>query len=148
VSKKPIPAPSAAAYATSVRLVSDGKCFQDQVRDRIGMRDQRQVARLDLDRLRTHSLGHEAFQVGIDRPVLGGHGIEGRLGAPGGIRRLFRRQRFLEGLLNRVEDARLLRRQVAREVVQKSLLRQLAPIVIEDNAGRGRGVGYFFASAV
>ena len=50
------------------------------------------MARLDLDRLRTHSFGHEAFQVGIDRPVLGGHGIEGRLGAPRGIRRLFRRQ--------------------------------------------------------
>src|SRR5207248_11617092 len=27
----------------------------------------------------------------------------------------------------------------AREVVQKSLLRQLAPIVVEDNAGCGRG---------
>ena len=36
--------------------------------------------------------------------------IEGRLGAPGGVRRLFRRQRLLEWLLNRVEDARLLRR--------------------------------------
>src|SRR6476620_543442 len=54
------------------------------------------VARLDLDRLRTHSLGHEALQVGIDRPVLGGHGIEGRLGAPCGVGRLFRRQRFLK----------------------------------------------------
>ena len=59
--------------------------------------------------------------------------------APSGIRRLFGCQRLLERLLNRVENARLLRRQVAREVVQKSLLRQLAPIVIEDNAGCGRG---------
>src|SRR4051794_11321386 len=70
------------------------------------------MARIDLDRLRAHPLGHEAFQVGIDRSVLGGHSIEGRLGAPSGVRRLFGRQRFLERLLNRVENARLLRRQV------------------------------------
>jgi hypothetical protein len=31
------PASSAAAGATSVQLISDGECFQDQVRDRIGM---------------------------------------------------------------------------------------------------------------
>src|SRR5271170_178339 len=68
------------------------------------------MARFDLDRLRTHPLGHEALQVGIDRPVLGGHGVEGRLGAPSGIHRLFRGQRPLERLLNCVEDARLLRR--------------------------------------
>ena len=83
------------------------------------------MACLDLDRLRTHPLGHEALKVGIDRSVLGGHGIEGRLGAPCSIRRLFGRQRLLERLLNRVEDACLLRRQVAREVVQKSRLRAL-----------------------
>jgi hypothetical protein len=59
----------------------------------------------------------------------------------GGIRRLFGRQRFLERPLNRVENARLLRRQVAREGVQKSLLRQLAPIVVEDNAGCGLFLG-------
>jgi len=41
------------------------------------------------------------------------------------IRRLFRRQRSLERLLNRVEDARLSRRQVAREVAQESLFGQL-----------------------
>jgi hypothetical protein len=41
---------------------------------------------------------------------LSGHGIEGRLGAPSGIRRLFGRQRLLERLLNRVENARLLQR--------------------------------------
>src|SRR4029077_2596223 len=70
---------------------------------------------------------------------LGGYGIEARLGAPRGIRRLFRRQRFLERLLDRVEDARRLRRQIASEVVQESLLRRLAPIVVEDNAACGRG---------
>jgi hypothetical protein len=50
------------------------------------------VARVDLNRFYTHSLGHEALKVGIDRPVLGGYRIEGRLGASSGIRRLFRRQ--------------------------------------------------------
>ena len=95
------------------------------------------MACLDLDRLRAHPLGHEALQVGIDRPVLGGNGIEARLGAPCGIRRLFRRQRLLERLLNRVEDAGFLRRQVAPEVVQECFLGQPAPIVVEDNAGGG-----------
>jgi hypothetical protein len=78
------------------------------------------VARIDLDCLRAHPLGHESLQVGIDRPIFGGHGIEGRLGAPRGIRRFFRRQRFLEWLLSGLEDARLVRREVACEVVQKS----------------------------
>lgn len=55
------------------------------------MRDQRQVASLDLNRLRTHSLRHEALQVRINRAVFGGHGVKGRLSVPSGIRRLFRR---------------------------------------------------------
>jgi hypothetical protein len=63
--------------------------------------------RFDLDRLRADPLGHEAFQVGIDRSVLGGYGIEGRLGAASGIRRPFGGQRLLERLLNRVKDAPL-----------------------------------------
>ena len=117
------------------------QCLQDQVGDRVGVRDQRQVARLDFDRLRAHPLGHETLQVGIDRPVLGGHGIEGWLGAPGGIRRLFCRQRFLEGLLNRVEDARLFRRQVAREVAEECLLVKSAPMVVENNPAEAGASG-------
>jgi hypothetical protein len=93
------------------------------------------VACIDLDRLRANPFGHEALQIGIDCPVFGGHGIEVRLGPPRGICCPFRRQRFLKRLLNRVEDARLLRRQIDGKVVQESLLRQLAPIVIEDNSG-------------
>jgi len=45
--------------------------LQDWVRDRVRTRDQREVARLYLDRLRAHSLGHETLQVGIDRPIFG-----------------------------------------------------------------------------
>ena len=37
------------------------------------------MACLDLDRLRAHPLGRKALQVGIDRPVLCGNGIETRL---------------------------------------------------------------------
>ena len=47
-------------------MASGGECFKDEVRGRMGMWDQRQVARLDLDRLRTHSLGHETLQAGIE----------------------------------------------------------------------------------
>jgi hypothetical protein len=96
--------------------------------------DQRQVARLDLDRSRAHPLGHEALQVRIDRSVLRGHGVEARLGAPGSICRLIHRQRLLERLLNRVEDTRFLRWQIASEVTQECRLGQLTPVVVEDNA--------------
>ena len=58
-----------------------------------------------------------------------------------GVRRLFRRQRLLERLLNRVEDTRLILRQVAREVAQESLLGQLAPIACEGSIC-GCGVRY------
>ena len=34
------------------------------------------MARLHLDRFRAHPLGHEALQVGIDRPILGGDRIK------------------------------------------------------------------------
>src|SRR4029077_15053604 len=44
----------------------------------------------------------------------------------------------LERLLNRVENARFVWRQVAREVAQKRLLGQPAPIVVEYDAGSGR----------
>jgi hypothetical protein len=45
----------------------------------VGKLSQNDAAVLDLDRLRTHPLGHKALQVGIDRSVLDGHRIEGRL---------------------------------------------------------------------
>jgi Protein of unknown function (DUF938) len=41
----------------------------------IGMGDQREMAGLHLDGLGAHPLGHEAFEIGIDRPVFRGNGI-------------------------------------------------------------------------
>jgi hypothetical protein len=99
------------------------------------------MARLNLDRLRAHPLSHEALQVGIDRPVLGGHGIEARLGAPGGVRRVIRGQRLLERLLNRVEDARFLRWQVAGEVVQECRLGQMSQSSSKTTPAVAGGVG-------
>jgi hypothetical protein len=44
--------------------------FKDQPRDFFGMGNQRQMARLYLDGLGAHSLGHEALKVRIDGAVL------------------------------------------------------------------------------
>lgn len=43
---------------------------QDQIRDLSRMGDQRQMTGLHFDRLGAHPLGHEALEIGIDRPVL------------------------------------------------------------------------------
>ena len=40
--------------------------FEDQSRDRVGLRDERNIAGSDLDRFCTHTLGHEALQVPVD----------------------------------------------------------------------------------
>jgi hypothetical protein len=50
-------------------LLSRG--FEDQPRDFVGMGDQREMAGLHLDGLGAHALGHEAFEIGIDRAVFG-----------------------------------------------------------------------------
>src|SRR5258708_775766 len=45
--------------------------LQDQLRNFIGLRDERQVTRFNLDGLGAHALGHEALKVRVDRAVLG-----------------------------------------------------------------------------
>src|SRR5215471_8144137 len=52
----------------SVRLFLSSR-FEDQGRDRIGLRYEGKMACLDLDRRRAHALGHEALKIGIDRAV-------------------------------------------------------------------------------
>src|SRR2546430_16887127 len=71
------------------------------------MRDQGEVACLPFDGLGAHPLGHEAFQIGIVRPVVRGNGIETRLRPPGRMRGLVREQSLLERLLDRIENLRL-----------------------------------------
>ena len=62
------------------------------------------MARLHFDGHGAHALGHEAFEIGIDRPVLRGDGIETRLRPPSRMRRLARKQSLMERLLDRIED--------------------------------------------
>src|SRR5947209_14459862 len=106
--------------------------------DRVGLRDQGQVARLHLERLGAHALGHEAFEIGIDRPVFRRNSIETRLRAPGRVRGLAREQSLVERLLDRIEDLRLCFRQVAREIVQERSLAETSFIAVEDNPGGRR----------
>jgi hypothetical protein len=62
------------------------------------------MARLDFDGLGSHPLRHEAFEVRIDRAVFGRHGIVAGLRAPRGVRGLSGEERFLERLLDRIQD--------------------------------------------
>jgi hypothetical protein len=57
--------------------------FQDEVGNLVGMRDQRKMARLHFDSLDAHALGHEAFEIRIDRPVFYRNGIEARFRSRG-----------------------------------------------------------------
>src|SRR6476620_4326410 len=100
-------------------LLSGG--FEDQPRDFLRVRDQREMAGLHLDGLGAHPLGHEALEIGIDRAVLGRNRIEARFRTPRGLRGLSREESLLERLLNRIEHLRLRFRQVAREITHESL---------------------------
>ena len=53
--------------------------LRDQIRDRVGLRYEGNVACFHLDRLRAHALRHEAFEIGINRTVFRGDGIPARL---------------------------------------------------------------------
>jgi hypothetical protein len=53
--------------------------LEDQICDRIGMRNQGKVTRLHLDRLRAHAFCHEPFEIRINGPVVDGYGIPARL---------------------------------------------------------------------
>src|SRR6266446_5113548 len=93
------------------------------------------MARLHFDGLGAHSLGHEAFEIGIDRPVFRGNGIETWLRPPGRMRGLAREQSLLERLLDRIENLRLRFRQVAREIAQERGLVETPFIAVEDDPG-------------
>src|ERR1700722_6206776 len=110
--------------------------FQDQPGNLVGLRYQRQVTRLNFDGLGTHPRGHEAFEIGIDRAVFRGNGIETRLRPPGRMCGLAREQCLLERLLDGVEHLRLRLRQVAREIAQERLLAETSFIAVEDNPSR------------
>src|SRR5215813_15355608 len=56
--------------------------FQNQIRNRVRLRYERDVTRLDLDRFRPHALCHEAFEIGVDGPILRGDGIPAWLRPP------------------------------------------------------------------
>jgi len=66
--------------------------FQDQVSNSIWLRYEGNVTRLYLDRFRAHALGHEAFEIGVDRPIFRGHSVPARLRPPGRVGRLVRQQ--------------------------------------------------------
>ena len=61
-------------------LLSGG--FEDQPRDFLRVRDQREMAGLHLDGLSPHPLGHEALEVRIDGAVFRRNGVVAGLGSP------------------------------------------------------------------
>src|SRR5262249_6807041 len=84
-----------------------------------------------LDRFRAHALGHEAFEIGADGSIFGGHCIPARVRPSCRVRGLAGAQGLMERPLNRVERLCLRFRHVAREITQESLLAQASFIAIE-----------------
>src|SRR3954468_20010846 len=101
------------------------------------MRDERQMAGLNLDRVGAHALGHEALEIGVDRSVLSRNGIEARLRPPSSVRGLASEQGLVEGCLNRIEHLCFCSRQIARKIVQKRSLAETPLVAIEDDPSRG-----------
>src|ERR1700688_4842655 len=90
-------------YRKACRLGLPG-CLEDQVCDRVGLRYQGKVTRLDFDRLGAHALGHEAFEIWIDCSVVRRNGIETPLRPPGCMSRFAREQSPMERLLDCIKD--------------------------------------------
>ncbi len=112
--------------------------IQDEVSNLLRMRDQGQVTGLDLDRLGLHPTGHEALQLGRDRPVFRGDGVPTRLSPPGRLRRLPRKQGVRDAPLHGVEDPCLGGLDIAGEILEERFLAQLRETARVDEAGAGR----------
>src|SRR5262249_15256503 len=109
--------------------------FQNQIRNRLRLQYQRNVTRLDLDRLGSHSLCHEALEIRVDGPILRGHGVPAWLWPPCRVGGFAGEQGLMKRPLHREERPCLRFRQVAREITQESLFAQASFIAIEYYAG-------------
>src|ERR1700683_1409459 len=96
------------------------------------------MACLHLDGPGAHTLGHETFEVGIDRPVFRRNGIETRLRTPGRVRGLAGQQSLVERFLYRIEDLRFRFRQITGEIAQERGFAKTSLVTVEDDSG-GRG---------
>src|SRR5262249_51457247 len=110
--------------------------FQNQIRNRVRLRYERDVTRLDLDRFRPHALCHEAFEIGVDGPIFRGDGIPAWLRPPCRVSGFAGEQGLMEWPLDRAEHLCLRFRQVAREITKESLLAEASFVAIEYDAGR------------
>ena len=93
---------------------------------------------LDLDRRGFHSIGHETFQRGRDRPVFRGNGVPARLRPPRRFRRLPRKQGVRDPSLHGVENARRGGVYIASEVPEERFLAQLRKAARFDETCAGR----------
>src|ERR1700675_4019483 len=87
--------------------------IEDQIRDRVRLRYEGDVACFQLDRLCAHALGHKTFEIRINGPVFGRYRVPARLRSPCRMGGLAGEQRAIEWRLNGVEDACLVRGKVA-----------------------------------
>src|SRR5258707_4418656 len=94
------------------------RSFRDEPGDLVRMRDQRQMACLHFDGLCVHALCHEAFEIRVDRAILGRDRIPAWLRAPGRLRCLSGEKLVRDRPLDCVKDARLLARNTTSEIPQ------------------------------
>src|SRR5262249_3303672 len=130
------PKPSASRLGPSSR-------FQNQIRNRVRLRYERDVTRLDLDRFRPHALCHEAFEIGVDGPILRGDGIPAWLRPPCRVSGFAGEQGLMEWPLDRAEHLCLRFRQVARKITKASILAEASFAPSNMMPADAGGVGYF-----
>src|ERR1700751_589285 len=89
---------------------------QNEVRDGLGLRYERNLTRLHLDRLRSHSLCHEPLKIRIYRPIFRRDGVPAWFRPPCRLGGLPGEKSPVERPLHREERPCLRFRQVAREI--------------------------------
>ena len=86
------------------------------------------MAACSLDRRGAHALGHEAFQIGMDGPILGGNDVPARFGFPCRAFDLLREQVGDRYGLSRPDELLLRLGQIAREIPDAVRLQPDPPI--------------------
>ena len=94
------------------------------------------MATTNLNRLCLHAFCHETFKVRIDSPILRRNRVEAWFGASSSLCCSRCSESLVKRLLNGIEYARFISKQVAGKVPEKGLFPESANVAIVDDAGR------------
>ncbi|PKW14995.1 hypothetical protein A8926_2659 [Saccharopolyspora spinosa] len=108
---------------------------ENEIRDRFGVRHDRQVAGVEFYGRRPHARSEEPLKIGRRGPVILRHRVPGRFVPPRRDARLRREQRIGYGALHGVEAKRATSGHVASEIAQERFHAQLFEVAEFDDSG-------------